>query len=204
MNIISEIKRKSLHLLLILIPILFCVLGKKVSLIIILPISVIVVYLDYYRSKNIKINNIFCKIFGNILRPHEQESNKLCGASYVAISASLNFLVFPKEIAVIGFTILVISDSLAAIIGKTIPSKPFFEKSFAGSAAFFISAILVTISLGLWFDVKILFYFFACLCALFVTMLEARPSILNIDDNFLIPTGFCLPMFLFNYMWNFL
>jgi dolichol kinase len=113
-------------------------------------------------------------------------------------------LIFPKEIAVAGFTILVISDSLAAIIGKSIVSQPFYEKSFAGSTAFFISAVAVVIILGIYFDVKFLFYFFGFLCALFVAILEARPSIFKIDDNFLIPTAFCLPMEFFNLMWNFL
>ena len=119
-------------------------------------------------------------------------------------STIISFKIFPKAIAVTGFVILVISDSLAAIIGKSIESKPFYEKSFAGSTAFFISAVSVVISLGIYFDVKFLFYFFGFLCALFVAILEARPSIFKIDDNFLIPTAFCLPMGFFNFMWNFL
>jgi len=204
MNLINELKRKSLHFLLILIPILFCIFGKTLSMIILIPLTCAIVWLDYMRFKNQKIHDIFTKFFRNILRPHELEERKLCGVSFVALSASLNFLIFPKEIAVIGFTILVISDSLAAIIGKSIVSQPFYEKSFAGSTAFFISAVAVVIILGIYFDVKFLFYFFGFLCALFVAVLEARPSIFKIDDNFLIPTAFCLPMAFFNLMWNFL
>jgi len=204
MNLTNELKRKSLHFLLILIPILFCILGKTLSMIILIPLTSAIVWLDYMRFKNQKIHDIFTKFFRNILRPHELEERKLCGVSFVALSASLNFLIFPKEIAVAGFTILVISDSLAAIIGKSIVSQPFYEKSFAGSTAFFISAVAVVIILGIYFDVKFLFYFFGFLCALFVAILEARPSIFKIDDNFLIPTAFCLPMEFFNLMWNFL
>ena len=204
MNLNNELKRKSLHFLLILIPILFCIFGKTLSMIILIPLTCAIVWLDYMRFKNQKIHDIFTKFFRNILRPHELEERKLCGVSFVALSASLNFLIFPKEIAVIGFTILVISDSLAAIIGKSIVSQPFYEKSFAGSTAFFISAVAVVIILGIYFDVKFLFYFFGFLCALFVAVLEARPSIFKIDDNFLIPTAFCLPMEFFNLMWNFL
>jgi dolichol kinase len=204
MNLTNELKRKSLHFLLILVPILFCIFGKKLSMIILIPSTCLIVWLDYMRFKNQKIHDIFTKFFANILRPHELEERKLCGASYVALSACLNFLIFPKEIAVTGFVILVISDSLAAIIGKSIISQPFYEKSFAGSVAFFISATAVLIGLGIYFDVKFLFYFFGFFCALFVTILEARPSIFKIDDNFLIPTAFCLPMAFFNFMWNFL
>ena len=204
MNLTNELKRKSLHFLLILIPIIFCFLGKTISLSILIPLTAVIVWLDFYRSKNYKINEFFCKIFHNILRPHELDGNKLCGASYVALSASLNFLLFPKAIAVTGFVILVISDSLAAIIGKSIESKPFYEKSFAGSVAFFISGFMILIFLGITFEVKFLFYFFGFFCTLFVAILEARPSIFKIDDNFVIPTAFCLPMFFFDMLWNFI
>jgi dolichol kinase len=204
MTLINELKRKSLHFLLILIPILFCFLGKTLSLFILIPLTAIVVFLDYYRFKNHKVNEIFCKIFQNILRPHELDGNKLCGASFVAISASLNFLIFPKLIAVTGFTILVISDSLGAIIGKSIASKPFYEKSFAGSVAFFVSGIIVLFTIGIMFNANFLFYFFGFFCTFFVAILEARPSIFKIDDNFLIPTAFCIPMFFFDMLWNFL
>ncbi len=204
MNLTNELKRKSLHFLLILIPILFCFFGKTLSMIILIPITALVVWLDYSRNKNAKIQQFFLKFFGNILRPHEFEGKKLCGASFVALSASLNFLLFPKTIAVTGFVILVISDSLAAIVGKSVTSQPFYEKSFAGSTAFFTSSIVVLITLGILFNTGFLFYFFGFFCALFVTILEAKPSIFNIDDNFLIPTAFCLPMFLFDFMWNFL
>jgi len=204
MNLQDELKRKSLHLLLILIPIAFCLLGQKIFLSIIIPISIIIVSLDYYRRKNLIIQQFFLKIFSTILRPHELSGLKLCGASYVALSSSISFLLFPKAIAVIGFTILVISDTLASLIGKSVKSQPFFEKSFAGSMAFFISAILILFFLGWLFEVKILFYLFGLISIIFITGLEARPSIIGIDDNFVIPIGFGIAMYFFNFMWNFI
>lgn len=83
MNLINELYRKSFHINLIIIPILFCYLGKVISLAILLPISAIVIGLDFYRRKNSKIQNLFLRIFSKILRPHEINGQKLCGASFV-------------------------------------------------------------------------------------------------------------------------
>ena len=199
----QELYRKALHLLLIIVPITFALLGKWKGLIVFTPIAIFVVGLDYLRHKDAKINQIFLKIFGSVLRPHEVDSGKLCGASYVALAICLNFFLFKQEIAITGFLILVISDALAALIGKSIASEAFFEKTKAGSAAFFISGFIILIGCGLAFHMGFWFYFFGLFALICTTILEARPSFLKIDDNFLIPTAFCTIISCFDVMWNY-
>lgn len=120
------------------------------------------------------------------------------------LSASLTFGLLPKEIAVSGFAILAISDTLASLVGKSVKSQPFFDKTFAGSMAFFISALVVVIINGIIFKTSFLFYFFGFFCALLTTLAEARSKIFDIDDNLLIPVSFGFAMGVFNYMWNFI
>ncbi|MFM7621142.1 MAG: diacylglycerol/polyprenol kinase family protein [Alphaproteobacteria bacterium] len=204
MTLTSELYRKSFHINLIIIPILFCYLGKTISLAILLPVSAIVIGLDFYRRKNPKIQNLFLKIFSKILRLHEIDGQKLCGASFVFLSASLTFGFALKEIAVTSFVILAISDTLASLVGKSVKSQPFFDKTFAGSMAFFISALVVVIVNGIIFKTSFLFYFFGFFCALITTLIEARSNFLDLDDNFLIPISFSLSMGIFNYIWNFI
>ncbi len=204
MTLINELYRKSFHIILIIIPILYCYLGKKISLTILLPITLIIVGLDYSRRKNTKIQQLFVKIFSKILRPHEIDGQKLCGASFVFLSASLTFGLLPKVIATTGFVILAISDSLASLIGKSIKSQPFYDKTFAGSMAFFISAFAIVIFNGIIFKTSFLFYFFGFFCALITSLVEARSSLFEIDDNFLIPVFFGFSMGVFNYIWNFI
>ena len=204
MTLINELYRKSFHILLIIIPILFCYLGKKISLTILLPVTLIIVCLDYSRRKNNKIQQLFIKFFSKILRPHETDGQKLCGVSFVFLSASLTFGLLPKEIAVTGFIILAISDTLASLVGKSITSQPFYDKTFAGSMAFFISAYIIVILNGIFFKTGFLFYFFGFFCALITSLVEARSSLFEIDDNFLIPVFFGFSMGVFNYMWNFI
>ncbi len=203
MNLAHEIYRKSLHLLLILIPMAYLHFGKWQTLIVLAPIAITVISLDYLRRKSPKIKMIFGKIFGTVLRDHEQSGDKLCGASFVALAACINFYLFEPAIAVTSFMILVICDTAASLVGKSIVSQPFFEKSTAGSAAFFISAILVLISCAIYFDAKFWFYAFGLFAVFCVTMIEARPSLLKIDDNFSIPIIFSAVMTFFDIIWNY-
>ncbi len=202
MNLHSEFYRKCLHLLLVIIPMTYHFLGKWESVKIFAIVTLVVVSFDFARSKSQVIKNIFQKIFGSVLREHET-SGKLTGASFVALAACINFSLFKPEIAVTGFLILVISDTLAALIGKGIPSKPFFEKSLFGSLAFFISALIILFSCGGFYHSGLWFYIFGFFAVFCVTMFEARPSFLNIDDNFVIPIGFSLIMTFFDLAWNY-
>ncbi len=203
MNLIEELKRKSFHILLIIFPISYCLLGKWQSLVLFAPIALLVVGIDFLRQNFHKLNEIVLKIFGPIMREHEKKSNNLSGLSYALLAVCINFLLFKKEIVVSSFLILAISDGLAALIGKSIKSAPFFEKSKAGSAAFFISALMILIGCGIYFDCKLWFYVFGFFATFCVTMLEARPSLIKIDDNLLIPVAFALVITFFDLAWNY-
>jgi len=202
MSLQIEIYRKFLHFLLIFIPVVFLVLGKFITILILAPITLFIVSLDYLRRKDVRIKMFFEKFFGAILRPHELAGDKLSGASFVFLAATINFFFFKPEIAVTGFLILAISDALASLIGKAYPSQPFFEKSLSGSAAFFISALIILVVCGIAFDSKIWFYLFGLFAVFCVTIIEARPSLLAIDDNLTIPLIFAIEMSFFDIIWN--
>jgi dolichol kinase len=138
------------------------------------------------------------------MREKEINQKKMSGMSWVFGGASLNFLIFDKVIAVTGFCILIFADAMAAIIGKSIKSAPFYEKSRAGSLAFFITAIFVILISGLYFDCRLPFYLFAIFIAMFITFTEAYPSFFIVDDNLLIPMTFGISMTLLDFMWHIL
>lgn len=199
----TEFYRKGLHMLLLAIPLTYYFLGKWQSLLIFAPLTLAVITIDFLRRKSPKVKMIFEKIFGFVLRPHELTGDKLCGASYVGLATCLNFSLFKAEIAITAFLIFVISDTLAALVGKGIPSQPFFEKSRAGSLAFAISALVILIVCGMFFHCGAWFYIFGLFAVFCVTMFEARPSLLNIDDNFTITIGFAFIMTFFDLAWNY-
>lgn len=199
----NEMWRKLVHLALLLIPLIYFQLGKHLSLALFTSATVIFVTLDYFRHKNPAIKNIFMRLFGNLLRPKEIEENKLCGASWVGISACINFLIFKPEIAATAFVVLAICDTCAAIIGRSFVSEPFFEKSLIGSSAFFVSGIIVVITCAIIFHQGFWFYLFGFLGLFFTTIIEARPSLFKLDDNFTIPLSFALFMSFFDLVWNY-
>jgi dolichol kinase len=201
-SLFREFARKGFHLILLILPIGYYFLGKWQMLQILTPITAIVVLVDYFRSKNDILAAIFNKVFGLILRQKELEKGKFCGATFALIAALLIFLIAKKEIAITSFLILAVCDLMASLVGKSIKSANFYEKSVAGSAAFFLSGIVVLIISGQILSFGIWFYFFA-IFALFVAMiLEARPSYLGIDDNFVVPISYSIVMMIFDLMWH--
>ena len=198
-----ESSRKLFHLLILLFPFAFYELGRWEALTIIAPITLIVLAADYYRRKFPKLQFYFVKFFKLILREHEAKGDRFCGATWALLAATSIFLVCTEEIAITAFVILAISDTCAAMIGRTFPSKPFFEKSTYGSLAFYISGLIVLFACGGMFHSRLWFYlfgFFALFCA---TVIEARPSFFNVDDNFSVPISFAAIMSVFDLMWNY-
>ena len=195
-------ERKLFHLAIILLPLSYIFFEKKLLLYFLIPISVLIIGVDYGRRKLPIIKNIFDKLFGRILRDHEANNGWL-GASFMAVAACLIFSFFPKIIALNAFTILAISDAVASLIGKKIPTMPFFEKSIAGSSAFFISSLIILIGYGIGFEQHFGYYLFGLLAICATTIIEARPSILDLDDNLTIPLTFSLVMIIFSFIWNY-
>jgi dolichol kinase len=199
----KEIKRKLLHIIVILaFPAAYYFLSKWQMLLIIFPLAVIIILSDFYRQKIPLIKIIFNKLFGSILRQHELEKNSWTGASFMIVSALITFSLFPKIIAICAFSILAVSDCLAALVGKKMTSKEFFEKSIAGSIAFGISAFIILVICGILTNQQPYYYFFGILAVFATTIIEARPSFFKIDDNLTIPLVFACTMMVFALIWS--
>ena len=199
----KEILRKSFHLLIIFIPLAFYHFGKLHSLMFFAPITGAIVGIDYFRRKNPLIQNIFVKVFAPLLRPHELVGDKLCGISFVGIATCLCFTLFKSSFAITAFMILAIADTAASLIGKAFLSQPFFEKSVAGSSAFMVSGFIVLLSCGTFFHTSIWFYITGIFSLVCTTLIEARPSLFNVDDNFTIPVSFAAIMTFFDLVWGY-
>lgn len=199
----KEILRKIFHISTILVfPILYIFLTKKQMLFFVIPICLLIIATDFYRHKIPVIENIFHKIFGHILREKELEQNSRTSAFYMAVSALVVFIICPKIIAICAFSILAVSDCLASLVGKKMTSKEFFEKSVAGSVSFGISAFIILIICGILTHQHFGFYLFGSFAVTATTIIEARPSFFETDDNLTIPLIFSGVMLFFGYMWN--
>ena len=144
-NYRDELVRKLIHLFSLSIPVIYYFIPSSVSINILAVLTIIALIIDLGRFFSSSFANIFYKVFGFLLRKHELDEKKknLTGATYVLISALISGIIFPKVIFVTAFTILIISDTMAALIGRKFGKIKFLRKSFEGTLSFFISASIV-------------------------------------------------------------
>jgi len=141
----DELVRKLIHLFSLSIPIIYYFISRGDAILILSIFTAVALILDLTRYLSPAVGKVFYKMFGFLLRKHELDSRKknLNGATYVFISALICVILFPKVLFITAFTILIISDTMAALIGRKFGKHKLLSKSFEGTLAFFISASIV-------------------------------------------------------------
>ncbi|MFH0735311.1 MAG: dolichol kinase [bacterium] len=147
LNYKNELMRKSIHLCSLSIPIIYYFIERKLALFILVPLASLSLILDFGRHYSPTLNQFILKYFGFMLRKHEIDAKKknLNGATYVFLSAALVVFIFPKVLVITAFSVLIISDIMAALIGRKFGRHKFLAKSLEGTSAFFVSACLVVL-----------------------------------------------------------
>jgi len=143
----SELLRKSIHFFSLSIPIIYYFISKETALSILIPITIVTVTIDFGRHFIKPLNSFIQKVFGFLLRSHEMDSKKknLNGAAYVFIAATLTVWIFPKIIFISAFSMLIICDIAAALIGRRFGKHKFLAKSLEGTLAFFVFSCVVVL-----------------------------------------------------------
>ncbi|MCA0446079.1 MAG: SEC59/DGK1/VTE5 family protein [Bacteroidetes bacterium] len=189
-----ELWRKGIHLSSLSIPLIYSYwLDMTPSLLILMGFLLFALFIEYFRFRPGKVHDIIAKGFAFMMREHELDHKRksYSGATYVLLAAVIVILIFPKPIAVYAFTMLIIGDSMAALVGKKFGRFPIFglKKTWEGSLAFFLSSLAAA-----WF-IDSLNWETKILGALAATIIELLP--IPVDDNLTIPVGSALVMWLF-------
>ena len=181
-----EVIRKGIHLCSLSIPIIYFGIPKSLALVVIIPVTACFIGVDIARYYNRPVRDWFYRTFGWLLRPRESDAGRkrLNGATYVVISATLCILILPKLIAITSFSILIIADLTAALVGKRFGRHRFLGKTLEGSLAFFVSAVIVVL-LTPKFEYRFEEYLVGTVAAGVGVIIEAAP--IDIDDNLSIP-----------------
>ncbi|MDT8324573.1 MAG: SEC59/DGK1/VTE5 family protein [Bacteroidota bacterium] len=182
-----ELMRKGIHMLSLSIPIGYYFMSRELALTILVPLTLLFVFGDVLRTYHEGSYRLYHRIFGRMLRAHEKtrEKKTLNGASWVLISATLCVLVFPKLIAITAFAILIVSDTVAALVGRRFGTRKFNDKTLEGSTAFVVSAAIVILLTPKIAHAPVE-YLIAFVAAVFGALAEVF-SFDIIDDNFAIP-----------------
>ncbi len=190
----SELQRKMIHLSSIGIPILYALLPRSTMLWLLIPVTVVAFIVEVLRVRVTAVDDFIQKFFGSMLRPHEKAGGlaRVSGATWVFLSASLCVLLFPKVVTITGFTVLIVSDTVAALFGRRFGRHRFLEKSVEGSSAFVVSAIGVVLAVAAIVGAPWQFIVAGSVAAVVAAVAEAMSYGVNIDDNLTIPLSFGL------------
>jgi len=195
----TELIRKGIHLFSLSIPIIYYHISRELAIELLIPLVILSLLIDWGRYASEPLAKIFYSWFGFLLRKHEMDSKKknLSGASYVLISALICVLIFPKIIFVTAFSMLIIGDIAAALIGRRFGKHKFLFKSLEGTAAFFFFSVAVV-----FFTPKVTGvaqeYFFG-FAAAFVGAIGENVSYGWADDNLIVPLSAGLTLWLLYY-----
>ncbi|MBM2845490.1 MAG: Dolichol kinase [Bacteroidetes bacterium] len=190
-----ELVRKAIHLCSLSIPIVYSFISQSTALAILVPLTLVVGLADLARLFHPPVGHFYYEYFGWLLRAHERdgERRRLNGATYVLLSATLCVVIFPKLIVITAFSILIISDTLAALVGRKFGRHQFLGKSLEGTAAFFLSALVVVL-----ITPKVEYLFIEYLIGGFGALSGAVVEAISIavDDNLSIPLSIGAVMWL--------
>jgi dolichol kinase len=170
----QEIYRKLIHLASSAVPIAYQFwLTREQTLLICSMIIAVLLGGEVVRRTWKQGSLLFRKFFGSLLR--DDEKHKLTGATYLYLSATITVFLFEKSVAVPAILTLTVSDSMAAIIGKSVGRYKIFGKTLEGSVAFFATTIII---FYLYFGSLSLYLI---ITAALISLLELIP--LRFNDN---------------------
>lgn len=181
-----ELVRKGIHITSLAIPIIYSFVTRDVALMLLVPMTVAFLAVDLARYYHPGISDWFYRWFGWLLRKHESDHarKRLNGATNILLSAVLCVLIFPKLVTITAFSILIISDTSSALIGRRFGRRRFFHKSVEGTLSFFLTAVVVVLVTPK-VEGLVMEYIIGIIAATFGAVTESLSTI--IDDNIAVP-----------------
>lgn len=174
-----ELRRKSIHLLGLGIPIIYYFIGKPTALVFVGFFVSIALFVELSKTLFPSFRGLFLRFFSPMLRSHERKG-RITGATYYLIGSFLCILFFSKNLALVCLCFLILGDLFAAVVGKQWGrTKLLNKKSLEGSVACFVVCALVALMMK--YPPPII----ALAGALTATLVELFPT--GIDDNITMP-----------------
>ena len=186
-SIKKEFYRKLIHLSSLWIPTLIYFAPEGQAIVLLSIIFLGDALLEYGNYKKWSwARKSFGLIFFKTLRKKELNRNvfQVSGSMYVLFSAIICSMIFSKPVAVVALTIMLISDTCAALFGKAYGTRHLRNnKTLEGTTALFVSALLIVVVFNPILPVTYA-SILACGAATFAELYEDK---IEIDDNLAIP-----------------
>lgn len=189
--LISEVYRKCIHLIGLVVPLIYWVTSKRVVLLFLGTFLFIFLISELYRIKfgmPIKEADVYVR---PLIRP--QERRGMGAHVFFAAGAFVTVLAYPKDIAIAAMFVAVIADGAAAVVGRRWGRHRLVgKKTLEGTLALF-SVAIVTATFIFVAGFRLPFYTSAVL-SLAGAITAACIELLPLNDNLTIPiaTGFAM------------
>lgn len=150
----GETKRKLTHLLVLILPVGIIVTSESTMLLVLIPSTLAALAADWLRARSAPFSRIVSLVFGSMLRKHEvPEIGKppvVNGATWTLLSMTVLLTIFPAPIAVVAYSLAMVGDASAAMVGRTIGKHPWGRPgcTIEGSLAYALTAFATAAILG--------------------------------------------------------
>ncbi|PSQ92172.1 MAG: phosphatidate cytidylyltransferase [Bacteroidetes bacterium SW_4_67_19] len=127
----EELRRKALHLLALALPLGTALLGKTVALWVLGPAALLALTCDALRSRSRRFARLIQRVVGRMMRADEWASEseqelsadaffgiRVNGATWTLVTMALLVALFPAPVAVAAFSLFMIGDAAAALVGR--------------------------------------------------------------------------------------
>lgn len=199
-NFRAEFVRKLVHFISLAFPVIYFFTSRKLAIQILLPLTLVILFLDIAKNYHRPSAEIFYRTFAYILRRYERipEMRRLNGITSFLLAASISTIAFPKYVTIMSFVLMTFSDAASALVGRRYGITKIMGRSLEGSLAFVITAVLVVL-----ITPKIEYRLGEYLICSLAAVVGAVAEILSgdaINDNFTIPLSIGAALWLFYFL----
>ena len=197
--ILTEVGRKAIHLLGIILPITYHFTDKKTMTTIIAILLITSFLMDKLRVKFDVINHPFARKIGlfKIFRIHEQ--NSLSALTFAFIGMIICIVISSKPVFNLAVSIMILSDTVAAIVGMLFGTHKINGKSIEGSISFFLTSCVLSLIITAIYGQSFSFLLAAIFSSLIATFVELFSKNNYLNDNMSIPISVSVIMCILGY-----
>lgn len=182
-----EVYRKGIHLSSLWIPALVYFGGTVIASSVFIFLMASELLLEYGNYKKWHWARVLFTLPSLLLLRNKERQRQrftVTGGVYVLGSALVCTLLFSNVITAISLTVMLISDTLAALIGKAVGQRKIYKnKTLEGTTAFFISALIIT----MLFNPLYTFTYASVIACFAAVIMELFEQWFELDDNFSVP-----------------
>ncbi|MEI6057278.1 MAG: phosphatidate cytidylyltransferase [Lentisphaerota bacterium] len=186
----QEIYRKLIHITSLWMAFAMIILPEIWASSIFLLLLILNLIVEYGNYKDWPfVSSSYHFVFGKMMRKDPSEKSfKLSGSPFVLASAFLSIILFDKHIAFLAFSVMIVGDTAAALVGRKFGRIRFSNgKTVEGFLAFIISSALILMLCGFAFNYSVAIIIKGEIGIFIAAIAELYGKTIKVDDNFSIP-----------------